>query len=243
MIGLDLPDDMHVSIRAPRIRTGRQHARTRMRPPSQFQSAPRAFARGDAMTRAFILNGITVSIRAPRIRTGRHQKPRPDSARIAVSIRAPRIRTGRHPREVFRVAIVQFQSAPRAFARGDKPCKLRFTRRRKFQSAPRAFARGDLARTSGPDAPHRVSIRAPRIRTGRHDLVVRLCLDVVVSIRAPRIRTGRRKPNRKEQKQACFNPRPAHSHGATCMSCGKQSTTLVSIRAPRIRTGRPPYAS
>ena len=209
-----------VSIRAPRFHTGRpggrlpawlrafcfnprpalSHGATSRADQSvghrrRFQSAPRAFTRGDGVVysqvrwtgrfnpRPALSHGatlklpldfvqrVTVSIRAPRFHTGRQATSVPVGHSVRVSIRAPRFHTGRLeggglPPSPFPA----FQSAPRAFTRGDGGTTPTTDPRRGFQSAPRAFTRGDRA-------------------------VLRL------SIRRP----------------CRFNPRPALSHGATLM--------------------------
>src|SRR2546427_85003 len=107
-----------------------------------FQSAPRARARGDTTgvlrgpwrpgfnPRPALARGATktrrvcnllfrVSIRAPRSRAGRLGRGLGLAAAEVVSIRAPRSRAGRHHALALRNLEKQFQSAPRARARGD----------------------------------------------------------------------------------------------------------------------------
>ena len=108
-----------------------------------FQSAPPAFARGDRaqVFRLLLFSGfnprpplsrgaieaesgrpgtVVVSIRAPRFREGRSNASPHGISLYCVSIRAPRFREGRSPFLDITAPSAWFQSAPPAFARGDK---------------------------------------------------------------------------------------------------------------------------
>ena len=92
----------------------------------------------------------------------------------------------------------------------------------------------------------RVSIRAPRTRAGRparrSTLVRRLG---GFNPRPAHSRGATAEPHAARAACPCFNPRPAHSRGATRAWCDVSCTVYVSIRAPRTRAGRPaePHAA
>jgi len=85
-----------VSIRAPRLLTGRLTATVKGAVITEFQSAPRDCSRGDRGPWLLQQNG-SVSIRAPRLLTGRRTLKATIRVVMTVSIRAPRLLTGRRP--------------------------------------------------------------------------------------------------------------------------------------------------
>ena len=216
-----------VSIRAPRTRAGRQATVTPPTTTSEFQSAPRARARGDDKEKPAVAvllcfnprpahargatgyksrlgRSIGVSIRAPRTRAGRRLGSNRERRKRPVSIRAPRTRAGRHTLIQTTGVGNLFQSAPRARARGDQLCAQNITNLYVFQSAPRARARGDggtynivNCRIEFQSAP-RARARGDLLWAERHQL---LC---------------------------CFNPRPAHARGAT-FGCHFHSPAWLSF--------------
>src|SRR6185503_1930026 len=143
----------------------------------EFQSAPRALARGDVFQFGEPDQVADVSIRAPRSRAGRQfttrvwpavvgfqsapralargdaHDPAPAPIGVGVSIRAPRSRAGR-PGTGCRSAAWRRSFNPRpALSRWATP-SLDFPRAADmFQSAPRALARGDWSRASGSRDP------------------------------------------------------------------------------------------
>jgi len=108
-----------------------------------FQSAPRAFARGD-----------TSIASATHACIGRFN-PRPAHSHGATF--------GELNHETVDKL---FQSAPRVFTRGDSRWWRQTCARGAFQSAPRVFTRGDHHAAFPPHQPYRVSIRAPRVHAG-----------------------------------------------------------------------------
>ena len=244
-----------VSIRARRFRAGRLVvlcSRTTNRP--VFQSAPDAFAPGDRQTPpvssyAFGFNPRpTLSRRATR-----------DFLNIAhrsnVSMRARRFRAGR-PRAKAGLSQSQaFQSAPDAFAPGDRSPFTGPPHSAKFQSAPDAFAPGDCCGCYV--APHHlVSIRARRFRAGRHAHRVRklayngfqsapdafapgdldaASLPAVAASFNPRptlSRRATRAPHLISSTLECFNPRPTLSRRATLREINSSAVVSVFQSAP-----------
>ena len=231
---------------------------------SEFQSAPRALARGDLLVVQLLCGGLEVSIRAPRTRAGRPQSLTQPGQPALVSIRAPRTRAGRHVPGVTFPAPSMFQSAPRALARGDpqsltqpgQPALVSIRAPRTRAGRPRgAKATGCASRGFNPRPAHSrgatqflrrvfisqlVSIRAPRTRAGRHSYArYERLFDGFQS--APRaLARGDRDQGSKEPVRGRFNPRPAHSRGATPQERVRACPgVVVSIRAPRTRAGRP----
>ncbi len=178
-----------------------------------FQSAPRAYTRGDIPRWNIVGYEVAVSIRAPGLHPRRRPRrcarairyrfnPRPgltpeateaqtpSSTPHAVSIRAP----GLHPRRL-RANVPDsernpFQSAPRAYTRGDSPAQRSRFWREWFQSAPRAYTRGDYTPWNHSDV-------------------------VDVSIRAPGLHPRRRLLASSSPPHTCFNPRPGLTPEAT----------------------------
>ena len=83
-----------------------------------------------------------------------------------------------------------FQSAPPAFARGDKLPLTETERPNLFQSAPPAFARGDTHLNHFTVSRLCFNPRPPLSR-GAINVRARFIVSNVVSIRAPRFREGR----------------------------------------------------
>ena len=202
-----------VSIRAPRSRAGRP-----LRPDvavgfNQFQSAPRARARGDhergarhAERQCF--NPRPALARGATVLGGHHDRT------TRVSIRAPRSRAGRPVITSVPATATLFQSAPRARARGDYPLKATADGLAKFQSAPRARARGDLSPDENELALQGFNPR-PALARGATNC-----------------------PAERPPVSASFNPRPALARGATYYLSPNRAVLQVSIRAPRSRAGR-----
>ncbi len=84
-----------------------------------------------------------VSIRAACLRTRRLACRFVRARRLRVSIRAACLRTRRPRSNVAEQTPARFQSAPRAYARGDHARRAPAHVAAEFQSAPRAYARGD----------------------------------------------------------------------------------------------------
>ncbi len=202
-----------------------------------FQSAPRARARGDRSVRALHAKpsgfnprpaharGAThrfgrqsdrarVSIRAPRTRAGRRQTTSTKTALRPVSIRAPRTRAGRQHSLELSLCLNEFQSAPRARARGDAFAANTGHGWASFNPRP-AHARGATFVVGVVGGFDLVSIRAPRTRAGRPCSPQRTrCGSWFQS--APRARA---RGDVHVAVVRCelfrFNPRPAHARGAT----------------------------
>ena len=185
----------------------------------QFQSAPRAFTQGDVSLKlGWRLN--YVSIRAPRFHTGR-------------------------PTCYFRLNQISTRFNPRpALSHGATFLWLRkevFSLL--FQSAPRAFTRGDTRKASCSFPLSYVSIRAPRFHTGRPNGFIQFSWNFGVSIRAPRFHTGRRLAGALIFKRcACFNPRPALSHGATAEALGRKAVKIGFNPRPALSHGATTHA-
>ena len=229
-----------VSIRAPRTRAGRHAVQTPVSLQLEFQSAPRARARGDIFSAPNASQNLPVSIRAPRTRAGRLFTPKCSPVLMVGFNPRPAHARGATSRAGSAIAVpCAFQSAPRARARGDFLGSARAFMVISFQSAPRARARGDLHLHVLVDARWIVSIRAPRTRAGRPGAEA----SIVSKSRfqsAPRARArGDRSSTASAQRSICFNPRPAHARGATSQQLIRYDASSVSIRAPRTRAGRP----
>jgi hypothetical protein len=149
-----------------------------------FQSAPRARARGDRL-------------HLPDGQPDDCFNPRPALAHGA-TLRKSAISA---PGSSFNPRPALAHGATRIPTKQAQSCSL-------FQSAPRARARGDLEDRFWHGPTHRVSIRAPRSRTGRLGLERGELGCVMVSIRAPRSRTGRLRPRLSTEPQGVCTPIP-----------------------------------
>ena len=130
-----------------------------------FQSAPRALARGDAPATAPNIT-LVVFQSAPRaLARGDLARAVPGGAQN-VSIRAPRSRTGRLWMVAPEASSARFQSAPRALARGDAGPGSSAWNPGCFNPRP-ALSHGATTSRSAMSMRKKVSIRAPRSRTGR----------------------------------------------------------------------------
>ena len=110
----------------------------------------------------------------------------------------------------------QFQSAPRSLDRGDSSAPARLSSFTSFNPRPGHSTGATQTFAAALSVVHRVSIRAPVTRPGRHQIA-----------------TG------DADQLHSFNPRPGHSTGATCRPTPQhRSAIVVSIRAPVTRPGR-----
>ena len=102
-----------------------------------------------------------------------------------------------------------------------------------FQSAPRALARGD--HDGGDTAKWRlkVSIRAPRTRAGRLLFHVRFTVRCCFNPRPAHSRGATGRGDRDAGEQTGFNPRPAHSRGATGFDYPELRNVVLFQSAPR----------
>jgi len=110
----------YVSIRAPRLLTGRLHEDTSVRLTEPFQSAPRDCSRGDVVMRIMPLRGRCFNPR-PAIAHGATPGWITSLRLIKVSIRAPRLLTGRPWRSPRTNASRSFNPRP-AIAHGATRC-------------------------------------------------------------------------------------------------------------------------
>jgi len=132
----------------------------------------------------------------------------------------------------------QFQSAPRDCSRGDSaPCNG-IPRPTSFNPRP-AIAHGATGDDVVCITQSLVSIRAPRLLTGR-----RVCFGEkvgvsLVSIRAPRLLTGRLNCRSRSAIRLLFQSAPRDcSRGDLKMQALGIKHEVVSIRAPQLLTGR-----
>ena len=209
------------------------------RPSAPPQRGRPALARGATSEPGGFADVRGVSIRAPRSRAGRPaQSPilQPDPRQFQS---APRARA-RGDLDLFSGigGFALFQSAPRARARGDPITTPPPRPRSRFQSAPRARARGDL--TVPLNGSFEYSFQsAPRARArGDYSTVPRPEAIAGFNPR-PALARGATAVNPGILRDGpCFNPRPALARGATIASPPDQLAAEVSIRAPRSRAGR-----
>ncbi len=158
-----------------------------------------------------------------------------------VSIRASRFRARRRARADDLGSNGRFQSAPRAFARGD--CVVRFMTESKFvfQSAPRAFARGDaLRRQHAPIRDTRFQSAPRAFARGDFLLTDSNQSGYGVSIRASRFRARRPGVAQVGTKLDTFQSAPRAFARGDCLFCVFcKHLQHVSIRASRFRARRP----
>ena len=108
----------------------------------KFQSAPRAGARGDGQLRRWDRRLERFNPLPARVR-GEIGIASNATTGVTVSIRSPRGCAGRYIDKKLGRDYKKFQSAPRAGARGDFNAETSVVAANSFQSAPRAGARGD----------------------------------------------------------------------------------------------------
>ena len=131
-----------------------------------------------------------------------------------------------------------FQSAPDAFAPGDRPRLPRQRRKTRFNPRPTLSRRA--TRSHNPSAPpsHGFNPR-PTLSRRATSIDASSQKQTAVSIRARRFRAGRPRRNKRDLPAlVCFNPRPTLSRRATSPHAYHRDNKRVSIRARRFRAGR-----
>ncbi len=113
----------------------------------------------------------------PALARGATARQSARASRLLVSIRAPRLRAGRLRAVGTAVIECMFQSAPRACARGDLANRAVLLVPRRFNPRP-ALARGATPRHAARRPRQPVSIRAPRLRAGRLQILLECGADL-----------------------------------------------------------------